>query len=207
VSYSPFDYWKERGKIYKKNFHYDKYKILQEEFLLDHLDSLNNFHSVLELGCGFGRITKLLLTRYSEIQEYLAVDLSPHQIENAKTYLDSISFLHKGLEFQVSNIQSFKSEKKYDLVILSEVLMHILPSEIDSVIGKLVSLSNKHIINIDWFEEALPQKIASHNFIHPYELLYKKYSEVSSVQRISIRRKKIFGSIDTRQSIFHVRLD
>lgn len=47
-------------------------------------------------------------------------------MENAKTYLDSIIFLHKELEFQVSNIQSFKSEKKYDL---SEVLMYILPSE------------------------------------------------------------------------------
>lgn len=63
-----------------------------------------------------------MLTRYSEIQEYLAVDLSPHQIANAKTYLDSIIFLHKELEFQVSNIQSFKSEKKY---FLSEVLMYI----------------------------------------------------------------------------------
>lgn len=54
------------------------------------------------------------------------MDLSPHQIENAKTYLDSIIFLHKELENQVSNTQSFKSEKKYDL---SEVLMYILPSE------------------------------------------------------------------------------
>jgi len=108
--------------LYKKNFRYDKYKIIQEEFLLDHLDSLNKFHSVLEWGCGFGRITKLMLTRYSEIQEYLAVDLSPHQIANAKTYLDSIIFLHKELEFQVSNIQSFKSEKKY---FLCEVLMYI----------------------------------------------------------------------------------
>lgn len=183
-------------RLYEKKFRYDKYKIIQEEFLLDHLDSLNNFHSVLEWGRGFGRITKLMLTRYSEIQEYLAVDLSPHQIENAKTYLDSIIFLHKELENQVSNTQSFKSEKKYDL---SEVLMYILPSEIDSVVGKLESLSNKHIINIDWFEEALPQKIAPHNLIHPYELLYKKYSEASSVQPIPIRRKKIFGSIDSRQ--------
>lgn len=170
MSYNPFDYWKEPAKIYKK-FRYDKYKILQEEFLLDHLDALNNFHSVLELGCGFGRLTKLLLTRYSEIHEYVAVDLSVHQIENTKSYLYSIIFLHKGLEFQVSNIQSFKSEKKYDLVILSEVLMHILPSEIDSIIGTLVSLSNKHIINIYWFEETLPEKIAPHDFIHPYELL------------------------------------
>ena len=127
-----------------------------------------------------------MLTRYSEIQEYLAADLSVHQIENAKTYLDSIIFLHKGLEFQVSNTQSFKSDKKYDLVILSEVLMHILPSEIESVIGKFVPLSNKHIINIDWFEETLPQKIAPHNFIYSYEILCKKYSEVSSVQRIPI---------------------
>lgn len=119
-------------RLYEKKFRYDKYKIIQEEFLLDHLDSLNNFHSVLEWGRGFGRITKLMLTRYSEIQEYLAVDLSPHQIENAKTYLDSIIFLDKELENQVSNTQSFKSEKKYDL---SEVLMYILPSEIDSVVG------------------------------------------------------------------------
>lgn len=100
----------------------------------------------------------------------MAEDLSVHQIENTKTYLDSIIFLHKGLEFQVYNIQSFKSEKKYDLVIL-EVLMHILSSKIDSIIGTLVSLSNKHIINIYWFEETLPEKIATHNFIHPYELL------------------------------------
>lgn len=47
-------------RLYEKKFRYDKYKIIQEEFLLDHLDSLNNFHSVLEWGRGFGRITKLM---------------------------------------------------------------------------------------------------------------------------------------------------
>ena len=86
MSYNPSEYWHERGKVYKKNFVYDKDKRLQEEFLLTHLNGISgSFKSVLELGCGFGRITKLLLTNYSNITEYLAVDMSPHQIENAKS--------------------------------------------------------------------------------------------------------------------------
>jgi hypothetical protein len=81
-----------------------------------------------------------------------------------------------------------------------------LPYEIESVIEKLVSLSKKHIINIDWYEEESPKKIAPHNFIHKYEILYKKFPEVSLIERIPIKRKKIIGSVDTKQSIFHILL-
>ena len=70
-NYNPTEYWHERGKVYKKNFIYDKDKRLQEEFLLTHLNGISgSFKSVLELGCGFGRITKLLLTNYDNITEY-----------------------------------------------------------------------------------------------------------------------------------------
>ena len=90
MSYNPSEYWHERGKKYKENFRYDKSKRLQEEFLITHLNGISgSFKSVLELGCGFGRITQLLLTNFSNITEYLAVDISPHQIENAKTLLSS----------------------------------------------------------------------------------------------------------------------
>ena len=93
VSYNPSEYWHERGKLYKKNFRYDKNKRLQEEFLIDYLNGITgSFKSVLELGCGFGRITKLLLTNYNNITEYLAIDISPHQIENAKILLSSINY-------------------------------------------------------------------------------------------------------------------
>ena len=90
-NYNPTEYWHERGKVYKKNFIYDKDKRLQEELLIQYLNNIftdnQSLQSVLELGCGFGRITKLLLTNYPGIKEYLAVDLSPHQIENAKKYV------------------------------------------------------------------------------------------------------------------------
>ena len=212
-NYNPTEYWHERGKVYKKNFIYDKDKRLQEEFLIKHLNNIftdiqSPPQSVLELGCGFGRITKLLLTNYPTIKEYLAVDLSPHQIENAKKYVGPND---NKLTFHLSDIQSLNTNKKYDLVIISEVLLHVLPSEIDSVIRKIISFSNKHIINIDWYEDKLPpdyKKRATYNFIHQYEAIYKKYTEPSTIiKRIPIQRKKFFRTINTRQSIFHVSLE
>ena len=100
-------------------------------------------------------------------------------------------------------------DKEYDLVILSEVLLHILPSDIDTIIKKLLTLSKKHIINIDWYEDHSPKSQASHNFIHQYEALYKKYTEPSktTIKRIPIKRKKFMGTLDTKQSIFHVILE
>jgi len=38
-------------------------------------DISGSFQSVLELGCGFGRINKLLLSNYSNITESLAFDI------------------------------------------------------------------------------------------------------------------------------------
>ena len=214
MSYNPSEYWHERGKIYKKNFRYDKNKRVQEEFLIAHLNNLSgSFKSVLELGCGFGRITQLLLSNYNNITEYLAVDISPDQIENAKNLLSSMKKLPNNelkLDFMVSDIQSLRLDKQYDLVILSEVLLHILPTEIDSIIKKLITLSKKHIINIDWYEDHPPKSQASHNFIHQYESIYKKYTEPSTtttIRRIPIKRKKFLGTIDTKQSIFHVILE
>jgi SAM-dependent methyltransferase len=209
VTYNPAEYWRERGKIYKKNFRYDKNKRIQEEFLITHLNNISgSFQSVLELGCGFGRITQLLLSNYPNITEYLAVDISPDQIENAKSLLSSSKLPNNQVkvDFLVSDIQSLQLDKEYDLVILSEVLLHILPTDIDSIIKKLITLAKKHIINIDWYEDHPPKSQASHNFIHQYEQLYTKYTEPSTttIKRIPIQRKKFIGTLDTKQSIFHV---
>ena len=99
------------------------------------------------------------MTNYNNITEYLAVDISPDQIENAKSLLSSTKLPNNQvkLDFLVSDIQSLRLDKEYDLVILSEVLLHILPTDIDSIIKKLITLSKKHIINIDWYEDQSSQ--------------------------------------------------
>jgi SAM-dependent methyltransferase len=217
ITYNPQQYWTEQGKTYKEQFRYNKNFELQEQMLIDYLKknvSLSPSSTVLEVGCGFGRITKLLLLNFP-IKEYLAVDLSPHQIENAKEYVRPKETIKKegkanpDIKFIVSDIQSLQVDKKYDLVIASEVLLHVLPSEINEVISKLVSLSNKHIVNIDWYEEQTPKRVAPHNFIHNYEEIYKKIPSITHVSRIPIEKKKglLSFKLETKQSIFHAVLN
>ena len=212
-TYNPQQFWTEQGKTYKEQFRYNKKFELQEQMLIDYLKknvSLSFSSTVLEVGCGFGRITKLLLLNFPNIKEYLAVDLSPHQIENAKEYVRPKEIIKKegkanpDIKFIVSDIQSLQVDKKYDLVIASEVLLHVLPSEINEVISKLVNLSNKHIVNIDWYEEQIPKRVAPHNFIHNYEEIYKNIPSITHVNRIPIEKKKgLLFKLDAKQSIFH----
>jgi SAM-dependent methyltransferase len=231
ASYNPKDYWLEQGKVYKNNFKYNNKFELQERMLLEYLTS-NIFTSnsegrpvelsVLEVGCGFGRITRLLLESFGKaIVKYVAVDMSPDQIRNARDYVEQ-SYLKGGggtavddvdgrkgdwLEFVVSDIQSLKSTSasnhSYDLVLASEVLLHILPSEIQKVVYQLTEMSNRHIINVDWYEDEVPKKVAPHNFIHRYEEIYSRIPTVKRVRRIPILKKGVLSKLDTKQSIFH----
>jgi putative sugar O-methyltransferase len=205
MTYVPKEYWLERGKVYKQEFQYNKKFKLQEQMLIDYLKKNISFSTVLEVGCGFGRITKLLLSNFPEIAEYVAVDLSPEQIVNAKKYVLGVD-KRATLEFVVSDIQSLKLNSKYDLVVAPEVLLHILPEEIKEVIARLESWSKRNILNIDWYEEVVPRKAAPHNFIHQYEEIYRQLPRIVRVTRIPITKKGMFSRIDTKQSIFHAIL-
>lgn len=230
-SYNPKDYWIEQGKVYKNNFRYNNKFELQERMLIEYLTS-NIFTSnsegrlielsVLEVGCGFGRITRLLLESFGKsIVKYLAVDMSPDQIRNAKQYVEDLHLEggagtvvdendgRKGerLEFVVSDIQSLNTadvaNHRYDLVLACEVLLHVLPSEIQQVVYQLTDMSSNHVINVDWYENEVPKKIAPHNFIHQYEQIYANIPTVKQVRRIPILKKGVLSKLDTKQSIFH----
>jgi SAM-dependent methyltransferase len=203
VSYIPKEYWLEKGKVYRQEFRYNKKFKLQEQKIVEYLKKNTFFSTVLEVGCGFGRITKIILSNFPEITEYIAVDLSPHQIENARNYIMG-SDKSGVVRFIVSDIQSLEMNSKYDLVIAPEVLLHILPSEIKGVLVKMVGWSKKNVVNIDWYEDVVPRKAAPHNFIHEYEKLYRDILGVSKIIRTPIVKKGLLSGIDTKQSIFHV---
>lgn len=196
-SYNPREYWLARGKVYKEQFRHDPEKQLQEEELLAYLKTITPFQTVLEVGCGFGRISNIILSNFPDIEEYLAVDMSPDQLENAKRYVKS-----DRIHFKESDIQSLQIEKKYDLVIGVSVLLHVLPSEINEVVSRLVSFSKMHVINVDYYESK-PKQIAPHNFMHEYGAIYRSLPSVKHVKRIPIIRKKMFSAMDIKQSIFH----
>lgn len=198
AAYNPREYWLARGKVYKEQFKYDPEKQLQEEVLLSYLKNISPFHTVLEIGCGFGRISNLVLSNFPAVQEYVATDMSPDQLETAKSFVKSDK-----IQFIESDIQSLQLDKKYDLVIAVSVLLHILPGEIKQAIAKMVSFSNRHVINVDYYEEGEIKQIAPHNFMHQYEAIYKSLYSVESVRRIPVVRKKLFSMLDAKQSVFH----
>jgi SAM-dependent methyltransferase len=202
--YIPKEYWLTRGKIYMSNFRYNKRFQLQERMLIEYLRTID-FESVLEVGCGFGRITSQVIRNFPRIRDYLAVDLSPDQIRNAQEYIKPVEVNSNiNLKFIVSEIQSIQVARRFDLVLASEVLMHILPKDISKVITILVQLAKKHVINIDWFEDPVPQQRPdTWNFVHPYEMIYKNMPSINQVFRIPIIKKGMLGKLDARQSIFH----
>jgi len=185
--YKPIDYWNKRGKKYKDEFVYNEFFKIQEKTLIDHLKMIE-FESVLEYGCGFGRITKLLLENF-EIKQYKAFDLSHDQINNAKKLCYNYN-----VEFEVSTIQDYVDTKKYDLVIGVEILMHVPPEIISSAVEKISRFSSKHMINIDFYEDTPTTNLAKHNFLHQYVSIYNKLEKIQKVDRIKINEK---------QSLFH----
>jgi cyclopropane fatty-acyl-phospholipid synthase-like methyltransferase len=171
--------------------------------LLDYMRSIfPPFISVLEIGCGFGRITKLVMSQFPNIQKYTAMDISPHQIKNASEYVKEVS---RGIDIQfiVSDVQSLQVTERYDLVIAAEVLLHILPSETTDIIAKLVGLSSHHIINVDYYQEK-QVSLAPHNFLHRYEKIYNAIPSIRKVNRLPIRKGGFLGT-DTKQHIFHAQ--
>lgn len=152
---------------------------IQEEYLLNLLKDIN-FESVFEIGCGWGRITKLILDNF-KTKTYHACDISP---DRAKLV---------GIDVITKPFQEIEFNQKYDLVIAVEVLMHIPPEEIKQVIDKIYMISKKHIVTLDYFPKGQRvTNLAPFNFIHEYKELFTG--------------KVNHKYINSGQSIFHIEL-
>jgi len=186
--YDPNEFWLEQGKHYKADFNYSEPFMIQERALIDFLKTLD-FKTVLEVGCGFGRITKLILEQFQYvIDSYVAIDLSADQVSLASASIvndeDRVSFFVEDFR------QSRYDDESFDLVIAAEVLMHIPPYEVQSFVDKMRTLSKRHVINVDMHIEPIPKPES----YPPDECCFSH--AYSDCKRISIEP-------DIRQSIFY----
>ena len=168
-------YWKRRGKFYlaefkgmnretKTDFTY------QEKELLSLLKSLD-FDSLLELGCGFGRIFKLIKEEIKKEKELTGIDISYDQIENARRYLAG----YPDIKLLVGDILKMKLPNSYDVILTSEVLMHI--KNIDPIIEKIKKNAKKYIIHLEYFDEYNDKiKKSKHVFNHDLTRYYQEYN-------------------------------
>lgn len=107
------------GQQVKTNVNLRHYKIMG--FLVR--EGLNRQSKVLEIGCGIGTLTGLIL-KYVKKGEVLAVDISPTSVEIARKRLKS----YPNVQFMVSDMTDFTYPGIFDFIVLPDVLEHI-PSE------------------------------------------------------------------------------
>ncbi len=164
-------YWLKRGKGYlEEEQSYAEYHRVQERFLLDTLRTGRlPMQSILDLGCGFGRITKLLAENYPGT-DIVALDLSPEQLDNARRYcagIDRIRFE----QYDFSSGRPFPGTT-YDAAIAVEVFLHHPRALVRTTIEKLSAIT-RYLVNIDW-SEAWPWKPPEHVCIHDYHAIYSE---------------------------------
>jgi len=117
--------------------------------------------NVLEIGCGIGTVSHLIL-KFITKGSFVGLDISPESIKMAKEF----NSFHKKTEFLVNDMSNFTHSTKFDFVIFPDVLEHI-PVEQHAVIfetiSKLTSPNGVVLINIpepnylDWMRKHQPQ--------------------------------------------------
>jgi len=137
--------------------YYDYDKIVDN--LVQHLP----FSNVLEIGCGIGTVSNLILKFITE-GSFVGLDISPESINMAKNF----NAFHKKAEFMVNDMSNFTHKTKFDFVVFPDVLEHIPVEQhanIFETVSKLTTPDAVILINIpepnylNWVRENDPKKL------------------------------------------------
>lgn len=178
-------YWRGRGAGYKAEFKrhnpLTRFRFWQQERAIRReLKALEGVERILEVGCGFGRITKLLL-ELPDVKRIVATDISEDQIKAAKRTIKD-----PRVEFRCISVLDLDYSKEFDLVIASEVLMHIPPDRIMRAIRRMEAASKKHIMNIDWYALDEPHEAGGYCWQHDYSAAYPEETRIKKLHRQAI---------------------
>jgi SAM-dependent methyltransferase len=143
--------------------------------------------TILEVGVGYGRVAEALLSHYYMNNlyppAYIGLDISTQTLERSRQYLANkfpqLTYITYIGDFET---ETLGLKREFDLVISVET-MSVVPYDTKFWIDKMISLSNKYVVNLDFrnsndtFTNCPP---------HPYELYYKSNSRVDKLNRFGI---------------------
>ena len=188
--YKPKGYWTERGKEYPKEFT-EKYglyartrfKILQYALILT-LKTLD-FDSVLDVGCGFGRIIRRVLQKFGDVR-ITGLDFSKTMLENARHYVRK----DVKLVYGDASRMPFK-DASFDLVLSNEVLLHVPPSKIGKVRSEMARVARKYIVMVEFYTP-VKEKLERHCFNHDHKTAFEKMGFEVKRRNIPTYRQHIY---------------
>ncbi len=163
--------------VYTKDFvyYYDVFK--DKNSYIDTVNKLvslfkkHNVKTVLDIGCGTGKIAKLLESKGYKV---VGIDNSKEMIKHAKKHYPKITF-------KLMEAQTFKLNSKFDAIIaLDSVLTYLIKEDdFEKAIKNIVS--HMKIGSIFYFEIGFTEKLIPNNFtdqvtktVKKNEIIYKK---------------------------------
>ncbi|MCE8428064.1 MAG: class I SAM-dependent methyltransferase [Candidatus Methanoperedens sp.] len=136
--------------------------------IISHLIDKYNPYSILDVGCGSGRLFKLY--KEKKIVEVMGIDISKKALEIAGRDHPEI----KTMRLKLEDVDL--GDKRFDLVLSNRTLEHITKQKIDLVIQKLCSLSNLCYINE--LTDSDDENENKYLFKHNYKDIFGKYGFV-----------------------------
>ena len=112
-------------------------------FFSKSLLSTNNLNSCIEFGANIGMNLKALRLLYPDI-ELNAIEINKKAVE------DLTSILNRKNIF-LGSIFDYDPVRKFDLVIIKGVLIHINPDQLTNVYNKLVASSKRYILVAEYY--------------------------------------------------------
>jgi 2-polyprenyl-3-methyl-5-hydroxy-6-metoxy-1,4-benzoquinol methylase len=190
------EFWVERGRDYLANFNkksvIQKLRYLvQEQVIIGALNKaqrMTEIKTIMDAGCGFGRITKILceVFPYAEI---LGIDISEDQLREARRELPRVTFW-------IRDIVRSNTATLTDLVTCVEVLMHIAPENIFNAVHHLTRGQAELIITVDWWTEDAEELLIGNRtgfcWVHDYEELFSDFGfELVKARKIPWVKQKL----------------
>ena len=134
-------------------------------------DGKKTIESVLELGAGTGRMTKIMFDVFNP-KKYYTMDIKLSDfVKKVSTGCTECDITESAWQDSPLNIFG---EDSYDFILASEVFMHIKPEDIQQVIrwlSHLLAPNGGTILNIDWTSK--PEH-STWCYIHDYDKLYRE---------------------------------
>lgn len=196
MSYDEKSHWLEKGLSYLEHMKNKPEKVKRlyayqmVNILLEMRPVLENAETLIEMGCGYGRITKAIARSYPDLDIY-AFDLSPDQIKTAQQFNSA-----PNIKYGVGSIYDVDLGYRADVVLAVELLMHLKPENIEKAILSMAAHTKEHVFNVDWYERR-PEP-SDFCFMHLYADLYTK-AGFSSIEVKYLQKRRY----PLRQAIYH----
>jgi trans-aconitate methyltransferase len=156
MTYDPQEYWTTAPPMKVRPAH------VRQELALGNAIQHLNPKSILEVGCGWGRVGRLLCALWPDAS-YTGIDISPDRIKEARERLPERA------ELITTDLLNFKPGNGYDLVVAVEVLMHVRPPDLSTAISRMKGWANRWVYTLDWTQALHPDDpVAPWNFRYDY---------------------------------------